>query len=158
MTQKITPFLWFDSRAEEAARMYTSVFKNSRITSIRYYGKGGEMKEGSVMSVSFTLDGVEFMALNGGPVFRFTPAISMFVTCDSQAEVDEYWVKLSVGGNVEQCGWLKDKFGISWQIVPKLLGELLADKDPKKVENVTKAMLNMIKLDAVELQRAYDEA
>jgi predicted 3-demethylubiquinone-9 3-methyltransferase (glyoxalase superfamily) len=153
--QKITPFLWFDNQAEEAARFYTSIFKNSRISSIaRYEDVPGP--EGKAMSVSFQLEGQEFTALNGGPVFNFTPAISFFVNCTTQEEVDEFWEKLSEGGEKGQCGWLKDKYGISWQIVPTILGELLQDKDAEKANRVTQAMLKMGKLDIAALQRAYE--
>jgi predicted 3-demethylubiquinone-9 3-methyltransferase (glyoxalase superfamily) len=130
--QKIRPFLWFDNNAEEAMNFYTSIFKNSKIKDIRRYGDAGPGPKGSVMSGSFQIEGQEFMALNGGPHFKFTPAISFFVNCETQKEVDELWEKLSAGGELMQCGWLKDKFGVSWQIVPKALGELLADKDPQK--------------------------
>ncbi len=147
---KITPFLWFDHQAEEAADFYVSVFKQARILSI------SRNEEGSVFTVSFQLDGQEFIALNGGPAFTFTPAISFFVHCDTQAEVDYYWENLSKGGEVQQCGWLKDRYGISWQIVPEILGKLLADPDPVKAERVNQAMLGMIKLDMQKLQDAYD--
>jgi predicted 3-demethylubiquinone-9 3-methyltransferase (glyoxalase superfamily) len=147
---KITPFLWFDHQAEEAADFYVSVFKQARILSI------SRNEEGSVFTVSFQLDGQEFIALNGGPAFTFTPAISFFVHCDTQAEVDYYWENLSKGGEVQQCGWLKDRYGISWQIVPEILGKLLADPDPVKAERVNQAMLGMVKLDIRQLQAAYD--
>jgi predicted 3-demethylubiquinone-9 3-methyltransferase (glyoxalase superfamily) len=157
--QKITPFLWFDSKAEEAAKFYVSVFKNSRIISIERYGDAGGkatgISKGKVMSVTFTLQGQDFYALNGGPVFKFSEAISFFVDCQSQAEVDYFWEKLSRGGKKGQCGWLKDKYGISWQIVPSVLGKLLHDKDPIKAERVMKAMLKMKKLDIKGLQKAY---
>ncbi len=156
--QKISPFLWFDDQAEEAAKFYTSIFKNSKITSRAYYGKEGPGPKGTVMSVSFQLDGQEFNALNGGPVFSFTPAISFFVNCETQTEVDELWEKLSEGGSKEQCGWLKDKYGVSWQIVPGLLTRLISDPDPVKAARVTKAMLQMTKLDIAALQSAYDHA
>lgn len=147
---KITPFLWFDHQAEEAADFYVSVFKQARILSV------SRNEEGFVFSVSFQLDGQEFIALNGGPAFTFTPAISFFVHCDTQAEVDYYWENLSKGGEVQQCGWLKDRYGISWQIVPEILGKLLADPDPVKAERVNQAMLGMVKLDIRQLQAAYD--
>ncbi|BBB47197.1 VOC family protein [Pelolinea submarina] len=147
---KITPFLWFDHQAEEAANFYVSVFKQAKILSV------SRSEEGSAFTVSFELDGQEFIALNGGPVFTFTPAISFFVHCKTQAEVDHYWDSLSEGGEVEQCGWLKDRYGISWQIVPDILGELLADPDPVKAQRVNQAMLGMIKLDISQLQAAYD--
>jgi len=153
--QKITPFLWFDDKAEEAVRFYTSIFNNSKITNIaRYEDVPGP--EGKVMSASFQLEGQEFIALNGGPVFSFTPAISFFVNCETQEEVDEFWEKLSEGGEKQQCGWLKDKYGISWQIVPTILGELLQDKDAEKASRVTQAMLKMKKLDIEGLKRAYE--
>jgi predicted 3-demethylubiquinone-9 3-methyltransferase (glyoxalase superfamily) len=159
--QKITPFLWFDDQAEEAVHFYTSIFKNSKTVETARYGKEGAdasgRPEGTVMSVSFQLEGQDFMALNGGPVFAFSPAISFFVSCETQAEVDELWEKLSEGGEVEQCGWLKDKYGVSWQIVPSILGELLRDKDARKSQNVMQAMLQMKKLDLEILKQAYNE-
>jgi predicted 3-demethylubiquinone-9 3-methyltransferase (glyoxalase superfamily) len=148
--QKITPFLWFDGNAEEAMNFYTSIFKNSKIGKIRRYGDAGPGPKGSVMTATFQLEGQEFMALNGGP------AISFFVNCETQEEVDELWKKLSAGGETVQCGWLKDKFGVSWQIIPKTLGELLGDKDPQKSQRVMKAMMKMIKIDVAELKRAYE--
>jgi predicted 3-demethylubiquinone-9 3-methyltransferase (glyoxalase superfamily) len=155
--QKITPFLWFDHQAEEAANYYVSLFKNSKIENISYYVDGTPMPKGTVMSVSFQLDGQEFNALNGGPVFTFSPAISFFVNCDSQEEVDRLWDKLSDGGEQQQCGWLRDKFGVTWQIVPTILGELMGDPDPKKAQNVVNAMLQMGKLDIAKLKQARDE-
>jgi predicted 3-demethylubiquinone-9 3-methyltransferase (glyoxalase superfamily) len=152
--QKITPFLWFNDQAEEAANFYTSIFKNSKISAISRYGEGSPGPVGQVMTLTLELNGQEFMALNGGPVFAFTPAISFFVTCETQAEVDHYWEKLSAGGEQEQCGWLKDKFGVSWQIVPKVLGELLGDPDPEKAKRVMEAMLKMKKLDIDGLKKA----
>jgi predicted 3-demethylubiquinone-9 3-methyltransferase (glyoxalase superfamily) len=154
--QKITPFLWFDGKAEEAANFYVSVFKNSRIGKIGRFGDAGPGPKGSVMSVSFQLEGQEFYALNGGPQYSFTPAISFFVNCGTQAEVDELWDKLSAGGEKIQCGWLKDKYGLTWQIIPSVLGEMLADKDPEKSNRVMKAMMQMIKIDIAGLKRAYD--
>ncbi|MFZ0816367.1 MAG: VOC family protein [Candidatus Sulfotelmatobacter sp.] len=154
--QKIRPFLWFDNNAEEAVKFYTSTFKNSKIGEIRRYGDAGPGPKGSVMSATFQIEGQEFMALNGGPHFKFTPAISFFVNCETQAEVDDLWEKLLAGGETMQCGWLKDKFGISWQIIPKALGELLGDKDPQKSQRVMKAMMKMIKIDVAELKRAYE--
>jgi predicted 3-demethylubiquinone-9 3-methyltransferase (glyoxalase superfamily) len=154
--QKITPFLWFDNQAEEAVNFYTSIFKNSRIGSISRYGEEGPGGKGKVMTAIFQLDGQEFMALNGGPVFTFSPAISFFVNCETQEEVDELWEKLSEGGEKGQCGWLKDKFGVSWQIVPTILGELLNDPDAEKASRVTKAMLQMNKLDIKILKQAYE--
>jgi len=155
--QKITPFLWFDSNAEEAMNFYTSVFKNSKMGQVRRYGDAGPGPKGSVMSGTFQIEGQEFMVLNGGPHFKFTPAISFFVNCETQEEVDELWDKLSAGGEHMQCGWLKDKFGVSWQIIPKALGELLGDKDPEKSQRVMKAMLQMKKLDVKRLQQAYEQ-
>ena len=154
--QKIRPFLWFDDKAEEAVRFYTSIFKNSEIGSISRYGEEGPGPKGTVMSATFQLEGQEFMALNGGPQFTFSPAISFFVNCETQEEVDELWEKLSEGGEIEQCGWLKDKYGVSWQIVPSVLGELLQDKDPEKSRRVMNAMLQMGKLDIDGLKRAYE--
>ncbi len=154
--QKITPFLWFDDQAEEAMRFYTSIFKRSKTGAVSRYGKGAPMPEGTVMSATFQLDGQEFMALNGGPVFAFTPAISFFVNCETQAEVDHLWEKLSAGGEKQQCGWLKDKFGVSWQIVPTILGELLGSKDPKKSARVMQAMLKMTKIDIEGLLKASE--
>jgi predicted 3-demethylubiquinone-9 3-methyltransferase (glyoxalase superfamily) len=154
--QKITPFLWFDGKAEEAMSFYTSIFKNSKALSIRRYGEAGPGPKGSVMSAQFELEGQEFIALNGGPHFTFTPAISFFVNCGTQEEVDELWEKLSAGGKTNQCGWLTDKFGLTWQIVPSALGKMLADKDPQKAARVMKAMLQMTKLDTEKLKQAYD--
>lgn len=153
--QKIKPFLWFDNNAEEAVNFYTSIFKNSKIGDMRRYGDAGPGPKGSVMSATFQIEGQEFMALNGGPHFKFTPAISFFVNCETQAEVDELWEKLLAGGEAMQCGWLKDKFGLTWQIIPKALGQLLGDKDPEKSQRVMKAMMKMIKIDVAELERAY---
>jgi predicted 3-demethylubiquinone-9 3-methyltransferase (glyoxalase superfamily) len=154
--QKITPFLWFNDQAEEAMNFYTSIFKNSKIGSIARYGEAGPGPKGTVMSATFQLDGQEFMALNGGPVFTFTPAISFFVNCETQGELDELWEKLSEGGEEGQCGWLKDKFGLSWQIVPSGLGELLNGKDAEKSQRAMKAMLQMKKLDIEKLKQAYE--
>ena len=153
--QKITPFLWFDSNAEEAANFYTSIFKNSRILNVARYGEAGPGPKGSAMTVTFQLDGQQFIALNGGPHYTFSPAISFFVNCETQAEVDEFWNKLSAGGKEVQCGWLKDKFGVSWQIIPNALMELMSDKDPAKSQRVFKAMLQMTKIDIEGLKRAY---
>jgi predicted 3-demethylubiquinone-9 3-methyltransferase (glyoxalase superfamily) len=152
--QKITPFLWFDGQAEEAAKFYVSIFKNSRLGTISYYGDAGPGPKGSVMSVTFQLEGQEFFALNGGPHFTFSPAISFFVNCETQEEVDDLWERLSTGGEKQQCGWLKDKYGLSWQIIPTVLGELLRDKDPKKATNVMKAMMQMGKIDIKRLKQA----
>lgn len=156
--QKITPFLWFDSQAEEAVKFYTSIFQNSKITKIARYGEAGEQvtgrPAGSVMTVEFQLGGQEFVALNGGPHFKFTEAVSFVVNCKTQAEVDRYWKKLSVGGKEVQCGWLKDKYGLSWQIVPTVLAELMSDKDAAKSQRVMQAMLGMVKLDIKKLKQA----
>jgi len=156
--QKITPFLWFDDNAEEAVKFYSSIFKNSKIGKIARYDKAGEKAAGrpagSVMTVEFQLEGQEFVALNGGPHFKFTEAISFVVNCETQEEVDYYWEKLSQGGKEVQCGWLKDKYGLSWQIVPTVLGELLSDKDAAKAQRVMDAMLKMVKLDIKKLKQA----
>ena len=154
--QKITPFLWFDGQAEEAMNFYTSVFRNSKIGRVTRYGAAGPGPKGTVMSATFQLDGQEFMALNGGPQFKFTEAISLFVNCETQEEVDELWEKLSAGGRKDRCGWLKDKFGLSWQIIPRALGEMLGDKDPEKSKRVMQAMLQMDKIDIKTLKQAYD--
>ena len=155
--QKITPFLWFDNQAEEAMNLYVSLFKNSKVLGVSRYGEGGPGPQGTVMTGTFQLDGQEFMALNGGPYFKFTEAISLFVNCETQEEVDELWEKLSDGGEISQCGWLKDRYGLSWQIVPTALGEMLGDPDPKKAQNVMQAMLQMTKIDIAALRRAYDQ-
>jgi predicted 3-demethylubiquinone-9 3-methyltransferase (glyoxalase superfamily) len=156
--QKITPFLWFDDQAEEAVKFYMSIFKNSKIGKIARYDKAGEKvagrPAGSVMTVEFELEGQEFIALNGGPVFKFTEAISFVVNCQTQAEVDKYWKKLSAGGKQVQCGWLRDKYGLSWQIVPTVLGELMSSKDAAKSQRVMEAMLKMVKLDIKKLKLA----
>ena len=154
--QKITPFLWFDNDCEEAMNFYVSVFKNSKIVSVTRYGEGGPGPKGTVMTGTFELEGQQFMALNGGPHFKFTEAISLFVNCEAQQEVDELWEKLSEGGAKSQCGWLKDKYGLSWQIVPRVLGELLNDRDPVKSKRVMEALLQMSKLDIATLKRAYE--
>jgi predicted 3-demethylubiquinone-9 3-methyltransferase (glyoxalase superfamily) len=156
--QKITPFLWFDGKAEEAMNFYVSIFKNSTVGSVTRYGAAGPGPKGSVVSATFRLDGQEFFALNGGPHFTFTPAISFFVNCETQQEVDELWERLSEGGEKSRCGWLKDKYGLSWQIIPSVLSELLHDKDPAKSGRVMKAMMQMGKIDIAGLQRAYDNA
>ena len=155
-TQKITPFLWFDANAEEAMNFYTSIFKNSELLSVSRYGEGSPGQAGTVMTATFTLNGQTFMALNGGPHFKFTEAISFFVNCETQEEVDELWENLSEGGEQGQCGWLKDKFGVSWQIVPTALGELLGDKDPEKSKRVMEAMLQMHKIDIEKLMQAHE--
>jgi len=156
--QKITPFLWFDQQAEEAARFYVSVFPNSRIVKVVRYGKAGPGAAGSVMIVEFQLEGQPFVALNGGPHFKFTEAISFVVNCQTQDEVDAYWEQLSAGGAQVECGWIKDKFGLSWQIVPTVLPELMSDLDPKKTERVMKAMMTMKKLDIRALKEAYEKS
>ena len=154
--QKITPFLWFDHQAEEAAGFYTSIFPNSKIVRVVRYGKAGPGPPGSAMTVEFQLEGQTFVALNGGPIFKFTEAISFVVNCRTQDEVDVYWDKLSAGDSAAQCGWLKDKFGLSWQIVPTVLVEMLSDPDPQKSQRVMKAMMTMIKLDIRRLKEAFD--
>jgi predicted 3-demethylubiquinone-9 3-methyltransferase (glyoxalase superfamily) len=155
---KIYPFLWFDTQAEEAANFYVSIFPNSKIGKIARYGKAGPGPEGSVLTIAFTLDGQEFTALNAGPQFKFTEAISFVVPCKTQQEIDHYWSKLIAGGgNESQCGWLKDKFGLSWQIVPAILGELMSGPDPQKSNRVMEALLKMKKLDIATLQKARDE-
>ncbi len=155
--QKITPFLWFDDKAEEAMNFYVSIFKNSKVGSVTRYGDAGPGPKGSVMSVTFELDGQEFFALNGGPQFNFTPAISFFVNCETQGEIDDLWEKLSEGGGTHNCGWLHDKFGLSWQIVPSVLTKLLHDNDLEKSARVMRVMMQMDKLDARRLQEAYDQ-
>lgn len=157
MAQKITPFLWFDDNAEEATQFYVSIFKNSEVLSINRYGDAGSGAEGTVMTTSFRLDGQEFMALNGGPHFTFTGAISFFIDCRSQEEVDELWEKLSEGGETSQCGWLKDEFGLSWQVIPSVLGEMLQDEDRERANRVMQAMLQMTKIDIAKLKQAYEQ-
>ena len=155
--QKISTFLWFDDNAEEAMKFYVSVFKNSKITNIARYGEAGPGPQGTVMVGTFELEGQEFMALNGGPLFKFTEAISLVVSCANQEEVDYFWNKLTAdGGAPSQCGWLKDKFGVSWQVVPTILGELMGDKDAAKSKRVMQAMLQMSKIDIAKLKQAYD--
>ncbi len=164
--QKITPHLWFDNQAEEAAKFYVSVFSakdgnNSKIVNVARYGEAGAKisgrPKGTVMTVTFQLEGQEFIALNGGPIFKFTEAISFFVNCETQGEVDRLWEKLSEGGEKGQCGWLKDKYGLSWQIVPTVLGEMLKDKDAERSERVMKALLQMDKIDIKSLRQAYEQ-
>ncbi|CAN5212519.1 VOC family protein [soil metagenome] len=152
--QKITACLWFDTQAEEAATFYTSIFNNSRVLQVARYGEAGPGPEGSVMTVSFELDGQEFVALNGGPVFTFNEAVSFQVSCETQDEVDEFWSRLSEGGEEGPCGWLKDRYGVSWQIIPTRLIELLNDPDPEKSQRAMRAMLDMNKIDIATLQQA----
>ena len=156
-TQKITPYLWFDDQAEEAANFYTSIFKDSKIEEVTRYGKAGPRPEGMAMTVSFKLQGQEFVALNGGPEFKFNEAISFLVSCDSQEEVDYFWNNLSEGGEEGPCGWLKDKYGVSWQIIPTALPELLSNPDPEKSQRVMAAMLQMSKIDIEGLGQAYEQ-
>jgi predicted 3-demethylubiquinone-9 3-methyltransferase (glyoxalase superfamily) len=159
--QKIIPNLWYDDRAEEAANLYVSTFKNSKINNIARYPKSAEevsgRPAGSVMTVSFQLEGQDFLALNGGPLFKFSEAISFLVNCETQEEIDELWAKLSEGGEEGPCGWLKDKFGLSWQITPVILGQMMQDPDPQKAERVMAAMLKMKKIDIAALRGAYDQ-
>jgi predicted 3-demethylubiquinone-9 3-methyltransferase (glyoxalase superfamily) len=155
--QKITPNLWFDTEAEEAANFYTSIFKDSKVARVMRYGEAGPRPAGMVMTVTFQLDGQEFTALNGGPEFKFNEAISLLVNCETQEEVDELWDKLSDGGEKGPCGWLKDKFGVSWQIVPTVLDEMLQDKDADRANRVMKAMLQMTKIDIEALEKAYGQ-
>ncbi len=154
--KRITPFLWFDREAEEAANFYISIFKNSKLGKVTRCGKSGPLPEGTVMTIEFELDGQHFAALNGGPHFKFTEAVSFSIRCDSQADVDHYWTNLCEGGAESMCGWLKDKFGLSWQVVPTILIDMLGDPDPAKAQRVTQAMLKMRKIDIPTLQRAYD--
>jgi len=154
--QKISPFLWFDNQAEEAANFYVSIFKNAKITKIARYGEAGPRPKGSVMTVAFELDCQEFTALNGGPQFKFNEAISFVARCETQAEVDHYWDKLSQGGQTQVCGWLKDKFGVSWQVVPNALIELATDPDAEKSQRVMRAMMQMTKIDIATLRQAYE--
>jgi predicted 3-demethylubiquinone-9 3-methyltransferase (glyoxalase superfamily) len=160
--KRITPFLWFDDEAEEAANFYVTIFKNSKVGRISRYPKAAEQAAGkpagSVMTVEFQLDGLDFVGLNGGPHFKFTEAVSFVVNCETQEEIDEYWSKLSEGGAESQCGWLKDKYGLSWQITPTVLAEMMQDKDPEKANRAMQAMLQMKKLDIATLQQAYDQA
>ncbi len=155
--QKIVPFLWFNGQAEEAMNFYVSIFQNSRIKSLQRCGDAGPGPKGTVMSGAFELHGQEFMALNGGPQFTFTPALSLFVNCETQAEVDELWEKLSAGGKKGRCGWLRDRYGVSWQIIPTALGKMLGDSDPARASRVLQAMLKMDKIDIQGLQRASEQ-
>ena len=156
-TQKITTFLWFDNNAEQAIDFYVSIFKNSKLVSLIRHGEAGPGPKGTVLGATFQLEGQQFFALNGGPKFKFTEAISLFVSCDTQEEIDSLWEKLSAGGWKDRCGWLKDKFGLSWQIVPTILFELLQDPDPEKADRVMRAMMQMDKLDIQRLLRARDQ-
>ena len=155
--QKITPCLWFNDNAEDAMHFYLSIFKNSHVLTMTRYGECGPGPKGSVMTVHFSLDGQEFIALNGGPEFTFTPAISFVVNCDTQTELDELWAKLSAGGKEVQCGWLQDRYGVSWQVVPRILVELLSDPDEARSQRVMRAMLQMVKIDIDGLRRAYEQ-
>jgi predicted 3-demethylubiquinone-9 3-methyltransferase (glyoxalase superfamily) len=154
-SQKITPFLWFDANAEEAMNHYVSIFKNSKVIDVTRYGDAGPGPKGTVMSATFQLEGQRFMALNGGPHFKFTEAISLFVSCETQEEVDDLWSRLSAGGAESRCGWLKDKFGLSWQIIPTALGRMLGDKDRDKANRAMQAMLKMSKIDIAGLEKAF---
>jgi len=156
--QKITPFRWYDGNVEAAAKLYSSIIKNSKMGKISRCGDAGPGPKGSVMSVTFQIEGQEFFALNGGPHFKFTPAISFFVNCETQQEVDDLWEKLSAGGRTDRCGWLQDKFDVSWQIIPAVLGQLLGDKDPQRANRAMQAMLQMTKIDIEKLQQAAAEA
>ncbi len=154
--KNISTCLWFDTQAEDAAQFYVSMFKNSRVTGISRYGDAGPGPKGKVMTVSFNIDGREFLALNGGPHFKFTPAVSMIVNCDTQAEIDDYWNKLTKEGSPQQCGWLTDKFGLSWQIVPTALADMMTDPDAEKANRVMGAIMEMVKLDIGELEKAFE--
>lgn len=154
--KKITPFLWFDNKAEEAMNYYISIFKNSKVLTVTHYKEGGPMPAGTVMTAAFELDGQEFVALNGGPLYKFTEAVSFSINCDTQQEIDHYWDKLSKGGEIQMCGWLKDKFELSWQVVPTKLGQYFDDKDPARAQRVMKAMLKMQKFDIRKLEEAYE--
>lgn len=154
--QKITPFLWFDNNAEEAANFYVSIFKNSKVLSVSRYGDAGPGPKGTVMVAEFQIEGQEFVALNGGPRFKFDEAISFVINCETQDEVDYFWERLSEGGKKSRCGWLQDKFGLWWQVVPTVLNKLMSDSDPEKVKRVTEAMLQMDRIDIEPLQRAYE--
>jgi predicted 3-demethylubiquinone-9 3-methyltransferase (glyoxalase superfamily) len=156
--QRITPCLWFDDNAEAAVKFYTSIFKNSKVTAVTHYGEAGSKAsgrpKGSVLTIAFQLDGQEFVALNGGPHFTFSPAVSFIANCATQAEIDELWERLGAGGTIEQCGWLRDKFGVSWQVVPADIGKMMQDTDPKRAERVMSAILEMKKIDLATLKRA----
>jgi predicted 3-demethylubiquinone-9 3-methyltransferase (glyoxalase superfamily) len=154
--QKIVPNLWFDTEAEEAANFYTSIFKESEILDISYYGEAGPRDAGMVLTVTFKVHGMEITALNGGPDFKFNESVSLLVNCESQEEVDDLWERLTEGGEEGPCGWLKDKYGLSWQIVPTILSQMLKDEDEEKADRVMKAMLQMKKIDTTELKRAYE--
>jgi predicted 3-demethylubiquinone-9 3-methyltransferase (glyoxalase superfamily) len=154
--QKITPFLWFNNQAEEAMNFYVAIFKNSKVGTVTRYGDAGPGPKGTAMSATFQLDGQDFLALNGGPLFTFTPAISFYVNCETQDEVDELWEKLSAGGEKSRCGWLKDKYGLSWQIIPAAMSVMLRDKDAEKSKRVMQAMMQMGKIDIKTLKQAYD--
>ena len=155
--QKITPFLWFDGKAEEAANFYVSIFKDSKIGTVNRYGDHGPGPKGTVMIATFQLNGQDFIALNGGPQFKFSPAVSFVVNCETQEEVDHFWEKLSLGGTKQQCGWLQDKFGVSWQIVPTALGKLMSDPDREKTSRVMQALMQMTKIEIKGLQQAYEK-
>src|SRR5258708_6949330 len=155
--QKINPFLWFNDKAEDAANFYVSIFNNSKIVNMARYGEAGPAPKGTAMTVTFDLAGQRFIALNGGPQFKFSEAISFFINCETQQEVDDLWEKLSAGGEKSQCGWLKDKYGLSWQVIPTILGEMLHDPDPRKSQRVMQAMLRMNKIDIALLKQAYDQ-
>jgi predicted 3-demethylubiquinone-9 3-methyltransferase (glyoxalase superfamily) len=154
--QKITPFLWFDGTAEEAMTFYVSIFKNSKILSVTRCGDAGPGPKGSVLMATFQIEGQTFHALNGGPRFKFSEAISFYVNCETQQEIDELWEKLSAGGETQSCGWLKDKYGLSWQIIPSVLGEMMGEKDGEKSGRVMAAMFQMVKMDIEGLKRAYE--
>ncbi len=157
MTNRIAPCLWFDGNAEEAVDFYTSIFPGSRVVDVMRHGDAGPGPKGTVLAITFELEGQEFLALNGGPQFHFTPAISLFVKCRTQDEVDGLWHRLSAGGEEVQCGWLTDRFGVSWQIVPTALGDMLRDRNEAKAANVMRAMMQMVKLDLAQLRRAYEQ-
>lgn len=154
--KKIVPCLWFDSQAEEAVNFYTSIVRDSKICTVARYTEAGPMPAGTVMTVIFELQGQEFMALNGGPVFQFTPAVSFVLHCEDQGEIDHYWDALSEGGAVERCGWLRDKYGVSWQVVPAIIGDLMGSGDPARSRRVMEAVLKMVKIDIAAMQKAYD--